>query len=62
MGTLKYVEKLLLDTPVLGSNLDGVATFQGRGMWIRNFRQKEQRYERKRQRHRIESGGQFSEY
>lgn len=44
-----------------GSILHGVCTFQGGCMWVRNIRQRKQRNERKRQRHRIESGGQFSE-
>lgn len=42
---------------VLGFNLDGVHIFQGRDIWIINFRQKEQRYEENRQRHTIEPGG-----
>lgn len=44
-----------------GSCLNRVRILQGRGMLIRNLRKKEQRYKRKRQRHRIELGGQSSE-
>ena len=40
-----------------GSCLNWVHIFQGRGMLIKNLRQKEQRYKRKRQRHRIELRG-----
>lgn len=39
-----------------------IQTFQSRGMWTRKVMQTEQRYKIDRQRHRIEQGGQSSEY
>lgn len=49
---------------VLGAEVQSqrLHTFQGRGMWSRNVREKKQKFKLKRQRQRIKLKGQLSEY